>query len=137
MNPILRNILAVVAGLVIGGFVNSSIIKYGINLFPAPDGVNPMDIDSIKSNIDKYELRHFITPFLAHALGTLVGAFVTVKIAASRQFKLASIIAGLFLIGGIMMAYMIPEFWKYSIVDLIFAYFPFAWIAWKLGGGNK
>ncbi|MGK0315540.1 MAG: hypothetical protein ACI86M_001772 [Saprospiraceae bacterium] len=32
MSPLLRNILAVVAGLIIGGIVNSGIITFGPNL---------------------------------------------------------------------------------------------------------
>jgi hypothetical protein len=134
MSPLLRNILAVIAGAVIGGIVNIGIITLGPNLIPSPEGVNPNDIESIKANVDLYGFKHFIVPFLAHALGTLVGAFVAVKIGISKHKTLAYIIGGLFFIGGAMMAFMIQEFWKFSIIDLLLAYFPMAVLGWSLAG---
>ncbi|MFT4533925.1 MAG: hypothetical protein ACI9P5_001277 [Saprospiraceae bacterium] len=137
MSPLLRNILAVLAGLVIGGIVNSGIITLGPNLISAPDGVDPNDIESIKANIDLYGWKHFIIPLLAHALGTLAGAFVAVKLGISKQKTLAYIIAGLFLIGGLLMAIMIPEFWMFSIIDLLIAYFPMGILGWMLAGKGE
>lgn len=137
MSPLLRNILAVIAGLIIGGIVNSGIITLGPNLISPPEGVDPNDIESIKANVDLYGMKHFIVPFLAHALGTLVGAFTAVKLGISKHKTLAYIIAGLFLAGGLMMAFMLPEFWKFSIIDLLVAYFPMGILAWSLAGkGN-
>lgn len=138
MSPLLRNILAVLAGLIIGGIVNSGIITLGPNLIAAPQGVDPNDIESIKANISLYELKHFIVPFFAHALGTFAGAFIAVKLGVSKHKTLAYIIAGLFLIGGLLMAFMLPEFWMFSIVDLLLAYFPMAILGWSLAGkGNE
>ena len=137
MSPLLRNILAVIGGLIIGGIVNSGIIALGPNFISAPDGVNPNDIASMKENVNLYGAKHFIVPFLAHSLGTLAGAFIAVKAGATNLKSLSFIIAGLFFIGGAMMAYMLPEFWKFSIIDLVIAYFPMALLAWKLGGSNS
>ncbi|MFT6333835.1 MAG: hypothetical protein ACI86M_001773 [Saprospiraceae bacterium] len=75
-------------------------------------------------------MKHFIVPFLAHALGTLIGAFTAVKLGISKHKTLAYIIAGLFLAGGLMMAIKLPEFWKFSIIDLLIAYFPMAVLGW-------
>jgi hypothetical protein len=134
MPTILRNILAVIAGLFIGGIVNAGIITLGSDLIAPPVGVDPNDIASIKAHADQYGIRHFIVPFLAHGLGTLVAAFIVTKIAISNQKKLSYIVAAFFLIGGAMMAFMLPEFWIYSIFDLLFAYFPMAILGWSLAG---
>ena len=48
---IVRNILSVIFGLIIGGFVNMTIITYGGAIIPPPHGVNPNDIESIKANM--------------------------------------------------------------------------------------
>ena len=137
MPSVLRNILAVVAGLIIGGAVNSGIILLGPNLIPPPEGVDPNALESMKANVDLYGAKHFIIPFLAHAVGTLIGAFTAVKLGISRHKLLAYIIAGLFLLGGLMMAIMLPEFWKFSIIDLSLAYIPMALFGYSLAKGDK
>jgi hypothetical protein len=62
MNPIIRNVLAVIAGIVIGGIVNGLIVAFGGNLVPPPEGVNPNDMESIKANMHLYEVKHFMMP---------------------------------------------------------------------------
>lgn len=132
-----RNILGVIVGLIIGGMVNGLIIKYGSSQVPVPEGVDPMDINSIRANADLYTSAHFVVPFMAHAVGTLVGAVFASLVGIYSQQKLAVIIGIFFLIGGIAMAVMIPEFWKFAIVDLLFAYIPMALLGWKLAGSPK
>ena len=41
----------------------------------------PLDIESIKENMYLYTPLHFIVPFLAHAIGTLVGAIIVLFVA--------------------------------------------------------
>lgn len=132
MNPILKNILAVVAGIVIGAAVNMLIISISGSLVPLPEGVDPNDMESIKANMHRYETMHFIMPFLAHALGTLVGAFVAAKIAANRKRIFALLIGGVFLIGGIMMVVELPSPTWFNALDLVVAYFPMGWLGFIL-----
>jgi len=134
MNPTKKNILFVIASLVIGGVINMGIIILGPSIIPAPDGVDPSNMESIKANVDLYTAKHFIVPFLAHALGTLVGAFAISKLAVSNHKKLALIVGAIFFLGGLMMAVGLPEFWKFSIIDLLLAYFPMALLGWTLAG---
>lgn len=133
---IITNVLAVIAGVVIGSVVNMLIIKNGGNLVPVPEGVDPNDVESIKKNIHLYEAKHYVMPFLAHALGTLVGAFIVAKFAASNNFKLAMGIGVFFLLGGIAAASMIGTPLVPTAVDLVFAYLPMAWIAARLAKAN-
>ena len=79
-----RNIIALVVGITIGMAVNMGIIMSSGQLIPPPEGVDVMDAASIKANLHLFEPKHFIMPFLAHALGTLVGAFIAAKIASSN-----------------------------------------------------
>jgi len=131
MNPILKNILGLISGLVIGALVNSGIVTFGGSMIPPPTGVDPNDFESIKANMDLYELKHFVVPYLAHILGSFVAAFVAAKICNN---KIISIVAGsIFILGGAMVIYMIPEtpMW-FSILDLI-SYIPAAIVGWMLG----
>ncbi|RMG38369.1 MAG: hypothetical protein D6732_05390, partial [Methanobacteriota archaeon] len=70
MNPILRNVIAVLAGLILGSVVNMGLITLGSSVIPPPPGVDVTDMESLKSSMHLFEPRHFIFPFLAHALGT-------------------------------------------------------------------
>jgi len=137
MNPILRNVLAVIAGIFIGGFVNGGLIMLSPNIIPPPNGVDPMDMESLKANIHLFETKHFIMPFLAHALGTLVGALIAALIAATHKMKMAMIVGGFFLIGGIVNVMMLPAPIWFKIVDLVGAYIPMAWLGGQLGSRRK
>jgi hypothetical protein len=142
MNPILKNILAVIAGVVIGSIVNMFLVSISTTVIPLPEGVsfdpNDQTGESLKAALPFFEPKNFIMPFLAHALGTLVGAYVTVKVAATKKFAFAMGMGGWFFIGGIMVNFFVaPGPTWFTGVDLLFAYFPMAWIGFKLAGGHN
>ncbi len=131
MNPIVKNILGLIVGILVGGLVNAGIVNFGSSIFPPPAGVDPNDIESIRSNMHLYEVKHFIVPYLAHVLGSLVAAFVAVKISNN---KIISIIAGaFFIIGGGVMIGMVPEtpIW-FTVIDMV-SYIPAAILGYLIG----
>ena len=134
MKPIYKNILGVVAGLIIGGVVNMGLIMISGSVIPPPEGVDPTNMESLQENMHLFSAKHFIFPFLAHALGTLVGALVAVKIAASQHMKLALGIGVFFLLGGITNAFMLPAPGWFIAVDLVLAYLPMALLGARLAG---
>jgi len=131
MNPIIRNILAVLAGLLVGGIVNMGIIQISGSIIPPPEGIDITSSEGIKAGMEFLQPKHFIMPFLAHALGTLVGAFLAALIAANHKMKFALAIGFSFLIGGIMMVFMVPGPIWFVIVDLLLAYIPMAYLGAK------
>ena len=132
MHPILRNILAIVAGLVIGSTVNMTLIKSSALIIPPPDGADLTTSEGLKAAMHLFEPMHFIFPFLAHALGTFFGAFVAAIVADNNKFKFAMAIVIFFLAGGIASVFMLPSPVWYTIVDLVFAYLPMAYLAYRL-----
>jgi len=134
---ILRNILAVVFGLVAGGGVNMSLIVAGSSMIPPPAGVDVADAQSIAASMHLFEPKHFVFPFLAHALGTLVGATTAFLIAASNKSVLAYVIGVASLAGGIAASLMIPAPVWFIILDLLVAYIPMAWLGTLIGGRIK
>jgi hypothetical protein len=134
MNIILRNILAVIAGVVIGGVANMALIKLGGVLVPPPAGVDVSNMDSINASIHLYGPQHFLFPFLAHAAGALIGALVASLIAGNKRMVLALVVGVFFLIGGIVASVMIHAPTWFKVVDILIAYIPMAWIGWKLSG---
>lgn len=77
--------------------------------------------------------QHFLFPFLAHALGTLLGATVAYLIAVQRRDVMAYVIGALFLAGGIYSVFALPAPTWFSVVDVLFAYLPMAWLGILLG----
>jgi len=133
MKTTLRNIVALVLGVVVGGVVNMGIIMLGPSLVPPPAGVDVMDAESIAASIHLFEPRHFIVPFLAHALGTLVGALVAYVLASSYAFTFAVVVGIVFLFGGILNSFMIPAPTWVIVLDLVAAYIPMSVIAILIG----
>ena len=137
MNPILRNILAIIAGAVIGSVVNMGIIMMSSSVIPPPEGADVTTMEGLKASMHLFEPKHFIMPFLAHALGTLVGAYVAAKIATNNKMRFAMAIGLLFLAGGITNVVMLPSPTWFSILDIGAAYMPMAYFAGKLVVNNN
>ena len=137
MSPVIRNVIAVFLGVIIGAIVNSSIVSLGSSWFDLPEGVDPNNVQSLKDHINSFEAKHFLNPFLAHSIGTLAGAFVAAFIAATHKMKFALVIGAVFLVGGIMMVTIIGGPIWFILADLLLAYLPFAFFGGKLGGAKK
>ena len=137
MNKIVRNVLAVITGIVLGSVVNMGIINLQYSFISLPEGVDVTNTESLKSSMHLFEPKHFIFPFLAHAIGTLVGAYLSVRIAASHKMYFALGIGVFFLIGGISMVFMIPAPVWFIVADLSLAYIPMGWFGWKLTGKDN
>lgn len=133
MPNLLRNVIAVVAGIIVGGAVNSALVVLSPSLIAPPAGVDVNDPESLRSAIHLFEPRHFIMPFLAHALGTLAGALVAFLIAATHKLPIALAIGVVFLAGGVAASFMIPAPVWFIALDLIVAYIPMAWLAARIG----
>ena len=131
MNPVLRKIIAVVAGIVLGNIVNMAIIMISSSIIPIPDGADNTTMEGLKNTIHLFEPKHFILPFLAHALGTFAGAYIAARIASINKMTIAFAISGVFLLGGIYMAIKIPDPKWFVAIDLLFAYIPMGYLAGK------
>jgi len=133
MPNLLRNVLAVIAGIVIGGCVNMALITISPSLIPHPAGVDVSTAEGLSKAMHLFEPRHFIMPFLAHAVGTLAGALAAYLIAASYKARFAYVIGILFLCGGVAASFMIPAPTWFIALDLLVAYLPMAWLATQIG----
>jgi hypothetical protein len=132
MNPIVKNIIAVTAGFILGSIINMSLITVSGSIISAPNGADVTTLEGLTATIHLFEPKHFLFPFLAHALGTLGGAFVAAKIAATHKLKFAMSIGFLFLAGGIANIMMLPSPLWFTLVDLVGAYLPMAFVGYQL-----
>lgn len=126
MAKFFRLLLAVLAGLVVGSIVNMGLIMLGGKVIPPPPGADVTSMEGLKASMHLFEAKHFVFPFLAHALGTVAGAFVAGVLAPARSKVPAYVVGGLFLLAGIANVVMLPAPVWFSAVDLVFAYLPAA-----------
>ena len=132
MSPLIKNILAIVAGIVLGSLVNMGLVMLGHSLIPPPEGFDPMDMESLKANIHLFEPRHYVFPFLAHALGTMFGAAAAVKISTNGQLAFGLAIAFLFMAGGVYNVFALQGPGWFNALDLVLAYIPMGWLGYKI-----
>ncbi|MFT5674265.1 MAG: hypothetical protein ACI808_000180 [Paraglaciecola sp.] len=131
MNTIVLNSIAIVGGLILGGAVNMGLILVGAELVPPPVGGDTSSMEGLAEAMHLYEPKHFLFPFLAHSLGTLVGAVFAAKVAATHKLIIAFAIGVAFLAGGITMVLSLPSPIWFNALDLIGAYLPMAYLGYK------
>ena len=136
MRRVIRLVLAVVAGLVIGSLVNMSLILVSGSVIPPPAGADVTTTEGLKASIHLFEPKHFIFPFLAHSLGTFVGALVAVVLTPDRTSGPAYAVGLAFLLGGIASVFLLPAPLWFSALDLVAAYLPAAWLGHRLAWRN-
>ncbi len=134
MNPNLKNALVVIGGVVIGAVVNVLLLQGNGTIIALPEGADVSTVEALKSTIHLFKPVHFIFPFLAHAGGTLVGAFVASKFSADKHLLMSMVVGVFFLIGGIMNVATLPAPTWFSATDIILAYLPMAYLGYKLSG---
>ncbi|RNC86859.1 MAG: hypothetical protein ED556_05400 [Winogradskyella sp.] len=113
----MKNILATIVGLIVASlsvYVFESLI--GHNLFPLPEGANPMDMEWIKNNMDKIPIGSKVFVVIAHFVGIVIGMFVAAKI--SKTSMIPSYIVGIFmLLATLFNIIMLPKELWFTLSD--------------------
>jgi len=130
----LRNILALIAGLLGGMIANSTILSGITSLIPLPVGTDTSSMEGLAAAIPQFSPEHFVAPFAAHALGTLIGCIIALWIGTGPSFRLVLPISLFFLTGGIFMVYYLDAPLWFDIIDLVIAYLPMGWLATQIWG---
>jgi hypothetical protein len=137
MPGLLRNSAAVVAGFAAGSAVNMGLIVVGGSVIPPPAGADVATFEGLRDSMHLFEPRHFLFPFLAHAVGTFAGAAVAALLAAGRSATPPFVVGLLFFVGGCANVFMLPAPAWFDAVDLLFAYLPPTWAAHRWVAGRR
>ncbi len=129
MNHTLRNILAIIAGLIAGSIVNGAIISVSHIVTPPPKGIDVSTYEGLLEAIPLFEPKHYLMPFLAHALGAFSGTILGTLLVNKYRWAIGLIIGFFFMIGGIINVFIIPAPLWFSIIDISLAYIPVARLA--------
>jgi hypothetical protein len=137
MLKVLRFVAALMLGIVIGSGVNMALIILGPRLIAPPPGADMSTAEGLRAAMHLLEPRHFLMPFLAHAVGTFAGALAGAVIAVSHRANVAYAIGTVFLCGGIAASVMIPAPTWFIVLDLTAAYLPMAWLGLSIADRVK
>jgi hypothetical protein len=132
LHPVLKNTLAVAAGALLGMLVNMALITISPYIIPPPAGADLQTPEGLAAAMPLLQPQHFIMPWLAHALGSLAGAWLAARLAVYKKLLWAMLIGGFFLWGGIDMVRMLPTPAWFIAADLLGAYLPMSYLGWRL-----
>lgn len=121
----MKNVLATIVGFIVASltvYIFESLI--GHNLFPLPEGANPMDMEWIKNNMDQIPMGSKIFVVIAHFSGIVVGMLVTAMI-SKKSMVPSYIVGGLMLAATFFNIVMLPKELWFSISDGLFAIIGF------------
>jgi len=96
--PILRSILAVLAGIVVGFMVVAAVEFVDTTLFPLPRGLDMRDTAAMKQAMAHAPLAALILVIVGWGISALLGAWVAARIARAPRV-LHGMIVGIFLLG--------------------------------------
>ena len=105
---ILRNIGAVILGLIVGMVLNMGVLFLNMVFFPMPEGVSMNDQAAMVAWMAELPQTAFILPVVAHLAQAFGGGWVAARVGASHPVVLAMIIGVLSMIGGILNLLQIP-----------------------------
>jgi len=101
-------------------------------IIPPPAGADLTTLEGLTAAMANLGPEHFIFPFLAHASGTFVAAYITARFSRGRRKTLALLCGLLYFIGGLINVIWLPAPLWFEAIDLLGAYLPMAWLGAKL-----
>ncbi|AWW32098.1 hypothetical protein DN752_19235 [Echinicola strongylocentroti] len=132
MNMAPRNIISILVGLTVGNAINMGLVMNSGMFVSFPAEMDLTTMENLKMALPLFEIRHFLIPFIAHAISTLAGSLLTALIAVSHKISYALIVGFCFMIGGMITIILLPLPAWFGILDIGLAYMPFAYLGWRL-----
>ena len=113
----MKNVLATILGFIVASltvYIFESLI--GQNLFPLPEGANPMDMEWIKNNMDQIPIGAKTFVVIAHFVGIVTGMFIAAKI--SKQSMVPSYSVGVLMLAATFFnIFMLPKELWFTLSD--------------------
>lgn len=124
--PILRTVIAVAAGVFVGGIAVFGVEALGHALVPPPAGLDVADPEAVRRAMSTMRAAHFLPLLLAYLVGPSLGAALAARMAPSHPLRHAAAVAAFFLVGGLMNFRAIPHpAWFVALAVAAFTAAPF------------
>jgi len=133
---ILRNIAAVLLGLVVGSMLNMAIIELNTSVFfPAPPGMDFNDPEAFSAYMAELPAAAFLVVMVAHLTQAFVGGLIAAFAGKTRPMMLSMIVGGFTMLGGIM-AFMMFDSPAWMLIEMPL-YIVCAWGAGRIAQGGS
>lgn len=133
MAPAIRNVLAVLAGVVVAVILIALVEAVGHLVYPLPEGIDPNDSESLKAAMSRIPAGAMAFVLFAWAVGTLAGGWVATRIAAKGTVLHAMIVGVILMAVGALNMLMIPHPLWFWIVGLLL-FLPAAYAGARMAG---
>ncbi len=126
----LRNIAAVIFGLIVGSIVNLALLQLNLVLFPLPEGVELEDTERMREVVQGMPPKAWVLILAAHLGQAFVGGWFAARLGKSHPLRLALIVGSLSLVGGMANAILLATpAWTWAEMPF---YLVFAWVAGRI-----
>jgi len=117
----LRNIGAVIVGLIVGSAWNMGLITLNTEvLFPMPAGTSMDDPEQYKAYVATLPVAAFMMVIVAHVGQAGIGGWIAARLGKSRPMLLAGIVGLLTLLGSVVLLIALsPPAWTWVEVPLL------------------
>jgi hypothetical protein len=134
MHPIVRSVVGVIVGIVVGSGLVYAIEWPGHLIHPLPEGVDPWDPSSrpaLEAHAANAPPAVFLLALLAIAVGTSGGAWLAAKVAGRAPIVHGLVVGLWFLLASAMNLTMIPHPVWFAVINLVLV-LPAAYAGGKL-----
>lgn len=125
MSPIVRNVLASLAGLLAGGVGITLVEMIGMTIYPPPPDLEPAEL------MRQIPLGALLMIELAYALGGLVAGVTATKLGVAKPPRLAVIVAVVLTLGGVTNLVMLPHPLWFAVLSTL-TFVPMAMLGARL-----
>ena len=128
----MKAFLLFMVSVLLGAVFNSMILNIGMEIIPPPTGYDMNNPNDLSKAMSVMETRHFLFPFLSHAIGTLVAVVIYTYFIKSKRKIAPILIASIFFSGGLYMVLILPAPLWFELLDLTLCFFPMAAIGYTI-----
>jgi hypothetical protein len=127
----IKNVLYVLSGVIIGGAVIYLIESIGHKIYPLPENFDWTDAEVIEDHIASLPIGAFVIVLFAYILGSFSGGFMA-ALYKNSGLPNAIVVGILLLLLGLLNMLMIQHPTWFLVVSLMI-YLPFAYLGGRLG----
>ena len=113
----MKNVLATIVGFVVASatvYVFETLI--GHNLFPLPEGAEPLNMEWLKNNMDKIPIGSKAFVVIGHFMGPILGMYIAALISKTSMIP-SYIVGGIMLLATASNIIILPKELWFSIAD--------------------
>lgn len=134
MKTTLRNILGIVAGVLVGAVVILVVQLVGHQVYPVAGSLDMNDKEAMADFVASLPVGALLIVVVAYAAGSFVGGALAAFIGSGAKVRHALVVGAFLLISGVMNLVSIPHPVWFSIVTVL-VFIPAAWLGGRMVAG--